>query len=83
MGGGESGEDGVVALIVMLVEVAVLLVMVTAVVVTVEMTDDEMVGWHHWLNGHEFEQTLGDSEDRGAWRSVVHGIAKSWTRFSN
>ena len=23
---------------------------------------DEMVGWHHQLNGHEFEQTLGDSE---------------------
>ena len=26
------------------------------------MTDDEMVGWHHQLNGHEFEQTPGDSE---------------------
>ena len=26
------------------------------------MTDYEVVGWHHWLNGHEFEQTLGDSE---------------------
>ena len=25
-------------------------------------TEDEMVGWHHWLNGHEFEQTLGDCE---------------------
>ena len=25
-------------------------------------TEDEMVGWHHWLNGHGFEQTLGDSE---------------------
>ena len=24
-------------------------------------TEDEMVGWHHWLNGHEFEQTPGDS----------------------
>ena len=24
--------------------------------------EDEMVGWHHWLNGHEFEQTPGDSE---------------------
>ena len=23
--------------------------------------EDEMVGWHHWLNGHDFEQTLGDS----------------------
>ena len=26
------------------------------------VTEDEMVGWHHWLNGHEFEQTPGDSE---------------------
>ena len=25
-------------------------------------TEDEMVGWHHWLNGHEFEQATGDSE---------------------
>ena len=29
-------------------------------------TGDEMVGWHHWLNGHEFEQTLGDSERQGS-----------------
>ena len=28
-------------------------------------TEDEMVGWHHRLNGHEFEQTLGDSEGQG------------------
>ena len=27
---------------------------------------DEMVGWHHWLNGHDFEQTLGDSEGQGS-----------------
>ena len=26
------------------------------------MTEDEMVGWHHWLNGHEFEQALGVGE---------------------
>ena len=26
------------------------------------MTEDEMVGWHHQLNGHRCEQTLGDSE---------------------
>ena len=26
------------------------------------MTEDEMVGWHHLLNGHEFEQTPGDGE---------------------
>ena len=29
------------------------------------MTEDEMVGWHHGLNGHEFEETQGDSEGRG------------------
>ena len=28
-------------------------------------TEDELVGWHHWLNGHEFEQTLGDNEGQG------------------
>ena len=28
-------------------------------------TEDEMVGWHHRLNGHEFEQTLVDSEGQG------------------
>ena len=30
------------------------------------MTEDEMVGWHHRLNGHESEQTPGDSEGRGS-----------------
>ena len=30
------------------------------------ITEDEMVGWHHRLNGHEFEQTLGDSEGQGS-----------------
>ena len=30
------------------------------------MTEDEMAGWHHRLNGHEFEQTLGDSEGQGS-----------------
>ena len=29
-------------------------------------TENEMVGWHHWLNGHEFEQTLGNSEGQGS-----------------
>ena len=29
-------------------------------------TDDEMVGWHHQTNGHEFEQTQGDSEGQGS-----------------
>ena len=29
------------------------------------MTEDEMVGWHHWLNGHEFEQALGVGDGQG------------------
>ena len=29
-------------------------------------TEDEKVGWHHWLNGHDFEQTPGDSEGQGS-----------------
>ena len=33
-------------------------------------TEDEMFGSHHWLNGHEFEQTLGDGEEEG--RLVPH-----------
>ena len=33
------------------------------------MTEDEMVGWPHPLNGHEFEQTWGDREGQG---SLVH-----------
>ena len=30
------------------------------------MTEDELVGWHHQLNGHEFEQTQGDNEGQGS-----------------
>ena len=30
------------------------------------VTEYEMVGWHHWLNGHVFEQTQGDSEGQGS-----------------
>ena len=29
-------------------------------------TENEMVGWHHWLNGHDFKHTLGDSEGQGS-----------------
>ena len=45
-------------------------------------TEDEMVGWYHRLNGHEFEQTPGDSEGQGAWRAAVHGVEKSQTGLS-
>ena len=41
------------------------------------MTDGKMVGWHHRLNGHEFDQALGDGKDREAWHAAVHGVTKS------
>ena len=47
------------------------------------MTEDEMVRWYYPLNGDEFEQTLGDSEDKGAWYAAVHGVAKSLTQLNN
>ena len=47
------------------------------------MTEDEMVGWHHRLDGHEFEQALGDSEGQEAWCAVVYGITKSQTQLSD
>ena len=45
-------------------------------------TEDEMAGWHHWLNGHEFEWTPGGCDDREAWRAAIHGVAKSQTRLN-
>ena len=35
-----------------------------------KMTEDEIVGWHHQLNGHEFEQAPGDSEGQGCLACV-------------
>ena len=46
-------------------------------------TEDKMVGWHHRLNGHEFEQVPGVGEDREAWCAAAYGVAKSWTQRSN
>ena len=43
------------------------------------MTEDEMVGWCHRLDGHEFEQALGVLKDREAWGAAVHGVTKSQT----
>ena len=45
------------------------------------MTEDEMVGWHHQLDGHEFEQALGVGDGQEAWNAAVHGVAKSQTHL--
>ena len=42
-----------------------------------------MVGWHHPLNGHEFEPTPGDSENQGSLRAALHGVTESQTRLSD
>ena len=47
------------------------------------MTEDEIAGWHHWLNGHEFEQGLGNDEGKGSLAWCSCGVAKSQTRPSD
>ena len=42
-------------------------------------TEDEMDGWHHLPDGHEFEQALEDGEGQEAWCAAVHGVSKSLT----
>ena len=44
--------------------------------------EDEMVRYHHLLNGHEFEQTSGDGEGLEAWCAVIQGVTKSWTQLN-
>ena len=51
------------------------------------MTEDEMVGWHHRLNGQSLSKLQETLEDRRDWSATVHGghhaVTKSWTRLSN
>ena len=47
------------------------------------MTEDEMAGCHHRLNGHEFEQTPGDGEGQGSVVCCSPGVTKSGTRLSD
>ena len=44
-----------------------------------EAAKDEVVGWHHWLKVHEFEQTLRDSEGQGSLACCIYGVTKNWT----
>ena len=46
-------------------------------------TEDEMVGWHHRLNGCELEQAPGGCEGRGSLHSAVHGVTESQTQLSD
>ena len=47
------------------------------------MTEDEMVGWHHQFDGHEFEQALGAGDGQGSLCAAIHGVAKSQTWLSS
>ena len=46
-------------------------------------TEDEMVGWHHQLNGHEFEWTLWVCDGQGGLECCNPWVAKSWTWLSD
>ena len=43
------------------------------------MTEDEMAGWHHRLDGMSLSELRELVMDREAWRVAIHGVAKSWT----
>ena len=47
------------------------------------MTEDEMAGWHHRLNGHESEQAPGGGDGQGGLGAAVRGVTKSRTRLSD
>ena len=47
------------------------------------ITEGKMIWWHHQLNGHEFDQALGDDEGQEVLHAAVHGVPKSWTWLNN
>ena len=46
-------------------------------------TEDETAAWHHWLDGHKFEQALGVGDRQEAWHAAVRGVVKRWTQLSD
>ena len=42
------------------------------------MTEDEIVGWHHWFNGYVFEQTLRDDEGQGKLACCSPWVCKEY-----
>ena len=47
------------------------------------MTEDEMVGWHHRLDGCESEQAPGVGDGKEAWHAAIHRVTKSRPRLSD
>ena len=47
------------------------------------MIEEEMVGWPHLLNGHEFEQAPAVGDGQESVSAAVRGVAKSQTRLSD
>ena len=47
------------------------------------MTEDETVGWHHRLSGHDLSKLQETVKDREAWHAAVHGLTKRWEQLSN
>ena len=47
------------------------------------MTEDEMAGWHHGLDGRSLSELQEMVMDREAWHAANHGVAKSQTRLSD
>ena len=45
--------------------------------------EDEMVGWHHWCNGHVLSKLQEMVKDWEAWHAAAHGLTKRWTRLSD